>query len=335
MPRRTRVPPLVSLARPIWPARAAQLARLAIAWPSGVAGACALILAVGCAGPEAPAPAATDEAADLVLLGGTIVTLEEGAPEVEALAAKDGRIVALGSRAEIESQIGDATEVIELAPGELAIPGFIEGHAHFMGIGDSAIQLDLRGADSWQTIVDQVAAAVAETPPGQWIRGRGWHQDKWQTQRPSPSSRALPIHDSLSAVSPDQPGVPDPCQRPRGLFANAKAMELAGIDASAPPDPPGGEILRDAAGWRADRICFRETAAAPDPAQARSRDGGTPPPEEIARDGLSWPSEEVLWRKASPASRTPARRFEEIDAPGRGLGCRRCPEGLRLVDDGP
>jgi predicted amidohydrolase YtcJ len=102
-------------------------------------------------------------AADLVLVGGKIVTVDETNPEVEALAAKDGRIVALGDRSDLEAYIGEGTEVIDLA-GALAVPGLIEGHGHFMGLGDSRIQLDLTGA----------AKAAAEAQPGEWIRGRGW-----------------------------------------------------------------------------------------------------------------------------------------------------------------
>ncbi len=287
MPRRTRVSAPALPARNSLPARASQLAREAIAWPAGIAGACALILAVGCAAPEGSAPPAADEtAADLVLLGGTIVTLEEGAPQVEALAAKDGRIVALGTRAEVESRIGDATEVIELAPGELAIPGFIEGHGHFMGIGDSAIQLDLRGAESWQAIVDQVAAAVADTPPGQWIRGRGWHQEKWQTA-PEPAVEGFPVHDSLSAISPDHPVLLTHASG-HAVFVNAKALELGGVDAST-ADPPGGEILHQPDG--APSGLLRETAAGL-VQRARSADG-TPPPEEVERM-ISLAAQEVL-----------------------------------------
>ncbi len=123
------------------------------------------------------------EPADLVLLGGKIVTVDEDNPQVEALAARGGKIVAVGTRAEVESLVGDGTEVIELE-GRLAIPGFIEGHGHFLSLGDSRIQLDLTKAATWQGIVDKVAAAVAQASPGEWIRGRGWHQDKWDSVYP-------------------------------------------------------------------------------------------------------------------------------------------------------
>ncbi len=98
--------------------------------------------------------------------------------EGEAIAIAGDRILSVGSASEIAAYVTDETEVIDLN-GRLAIPGFIEGHAHFFGVGDSAMQLDLRQATSWSQIVDQVAAAAKELPKGSLIRGRGWHQEKW------------------------------------------------------------------------------------------------------------------------------------------------------------
>ncbi|MEM8963521.1 MAG: amidohydrolase [Acidobacteriota bacterium] len=192
--------------------------------------------------------------ADLVIWGGTIFTFNESDLTPEALAARDGIIVAVGSRASIEPLVGPETEVIELDRG-LAIPGFIEAHAHFIGLGDSMIQLDLRSASSWDDIVDMVAAAAADAEPGQWIRGRGWHQDKWN-EIPQPEIEGFPVHDSLSAVSPEHPVVLTHASG-HAVFVNAEAMRRAGIDAST-ADPPGGDLLRDAAGQPTGLL--RETA---------------------------------------------------------------------------
>ncbi len=207
-----------------------------------------------CDSGTSPQPAATESAADLVLLGGKIVTVDDAGREVQALAARDGKIVALGTREEIQAHIGDATEVLDLE-GRLAIPGFIEGHGHFLSLGDSRIQLDLTTGGNWQRIVDQVAQAAAQAAPGEWIRGRGWHQDKWDAV-PEPNVEGFPVHHSLSAVSPDNPVLLTHASG-HALFANAKAMELAGVDDST-ADPPGGDILRDAAG-KATGL-FRENA---------------------------------------------------------------------------
>src|SRR5437867_11866046 len=80
--------------------------------------------------------------ADLVLRGGRIVTLDERTPEAQALAVTGGRIVAVGSDAEIAGRIAASTQVIDLH-GQFAMPGFIEGHGHFLGIGESRMNLDL------------------------------------------------------------------------------------------------------------------------------------------------------------------------------------------------
>ncbi len=194
------------------------------------------------------------EPANLVLHRGKIATVDDQNPEVEALAARQGVIVALGSNDDIAQWIGPDTEVIDLE-GRLAVPGFIEGHGHFMGLGLSRIQLDLRQATRWQDILEQVAEAAESTPPGEWIRGRGWHQDKW-TEIPQPQLEGFPLHDSLSSVAPDHPVLLVHASG-HAAFVNAKAMELAGIDAST-PDPEGGEILRDAAGQATGLL--RETA---------------------------------------------------------------------------
>jgi len=200
-------------------------------------------------------PAVAQEPAELVLVNGRIVTLAEGQPVVQALAARGGRIVALGEDAAIRALAGEDTRVVDLQ-GALAIPGFIEGHAHFLGIGDARVQLDLMSVSSWEEIVALVAAAAKKATPGELIRGRGWHQEKWSSL-PAGSIAGLPTHASLSAVSPNNPVVLVHASG-HASFANAKAMEIAGVDA-ATANPEGGEIERDAAG--APTGMFRETAA--------------------------------------------------------------------------
>ena len=210
------------------------------------------------------------EHADLVLRNGTIVTVDDLIPEVDALAVRGDRIVAVGRAAELDRYIGDETQVIDL-DGRLAIPGFIEGHGHFLGIGDATLQLDLRGATSWAEVVALVEDTAARARPGELIRGRGWHQDKWDPP-PSPSVEGLPLHDALSAVSPVNPVLLRHASG-HATLANQKAMELAGITADT-PDPSGGEIVRDAAGNAIG--AFRETAAGLLSAARRDATPGVP-----------------------------------------------------------
>ena len=228
-----------------------------------------------------------DEPADLVLRNGNIVTVDDANPEAQALAVRDGRIVAVGSDSEIDAYVGSETEVIDLE-GKTAIPGFIEGHAHFMGVGNANLQLNLTEVANWDEIVAMVEEAVAEAQPGELILGRGWHQEKWD-RIPDPNVDGLPFHQGLSAVSPDNPVVLTHASG-HATYANAKAMELSGIDGNT-DDPTGGEIVRDASG---DPIgAFRETAAG---LLGPARRGATPPDprrvvelaqEEAMRKGIT------------------------------------------------
>jgi predicted amidohydrolase YtcJ len=125
------------------------------------------------------------------------------------------------------------------------VPGLIEGHAHFLGIGRAARILRLAPQRTWEEIVAAVGAAAASAKPGEWILGRGWHQEKWDSP-PVPDVEGFPVHDTLSAVSPANPVLLVHASG-HAAFANAAALAAAGIDART-PDPPGGEILRDATG---------------------------------------------------------------------------------------
>ena len=183
--------------------------------------------------------------ADIVIRGGRILTLDETLPEAQALAIGGNTILALGAIEEIQPLIGAATRIIELDPENLVLPGLIDAHGHFMSLGESLMQLDLRSPGTWDEIVDLVAAAVAETEPGEWIVGRGWHQDKWDTP-PVPSVEGLPVHASLSAVSPDNPVMLIHVSG-HGVFVNGRALANLGVSAEM-PDPEGGEFVRDAEG---------------------------------------------------------------------------------------
>ena len=192
--------------------------------------------------------------ADLVLLNGKIVTVDAKLPQAQALAAREGKIVAVGSDVEVRRHVGPKTRVIDLE-GKLAIPGFIEGHGHFTGLGESRMVLNLADARSWEQVIQIVARACNTAPPGKWIIGRGWHQGKWD-QPPRPNVEGYPTHAALSQVSPNNPVWLTHGTGHMG-FANSKAMDLAGVTRKT-ANPAGGEILRDASGNPTG--VFRETA---------------------------------------------------------------------------
>ena len=184
------------------------------------------------------------EPADLVVTNGKIVTMDASLPVAEALAARAGKIVELASAKKIQRYIGPATQVIDLG-GTLAVPGLIDAHVHFTGIGQAKLILDLTKAKNWDEIVAMVAEAVKKAKAGEWISGRGWHQEKWD-KAPEPNVNGLPTHAALSRVSPNYPVVLTHASGYSSL-ANAKAMQLAGITAKT-PNPRGGEIIKDAKG---------------------------------------------------------------------------------------
>ena len=193
--------------------------------------------------------------ADLVLLNGKIVTLEDSRPEAQAVAIVGDKISDLGSTDDIKRHVGPKTQLIDLK-GQLVIPGFIEGHGHFGGIGEAKLNLELQNAKSWDEIVAMVEQAAKKAKPGEWILGRGWHQEKWSSP-PQPNVEGFPTHASLSRASPANPVLLTHASG-HASFANAKAMEVSGVTAKT-PNPPGGDFLKDANGEPTG--LFRETAS--------------------------------------------------------------------------
>ncbi|AHG91608.1 Amidohydrolase 3 [Gemmatirosa kalamazoonensis] len=206
--------------------------------------------------------------ADLVLVHGTVVTVDSQRPNAQAVAVRGDRILAVGSDAEIRKLAGPDTRTIDLK-GRLLMPGFIEGHGHFTGLGNAKLVLDLTKARTWDDIVVQVGEAVRKARPGELIQGRGWHQDKWASP-PVPNVEGVPLHASLDRVSPDNPVVLGHASG-HASFVNGAMLRLAEIGRDT-PNPDGGEIVRDATGEptgllkeTAQRLTARGTAKLPQP----------------------------------------------------------------------
>lgn len=201
---------------------------------------------------QAAAPAVTP--ADLVLRGGKVATVDSALGDQQAIALTGHEITAVGSNEEISAYIGPETEVVELN-GRLVIPGFIEGHGHYMSLGRSKQILDLNNVRNWDEIVNKVAVAVDQAQPGEWIFGRGWHQDKWDSV-PDDAVDGVPRNNSLNAIAPDNPVLLGHASG-HAAFANDAALAAAGIDKDT-ADPAGGTIVRTPEG-RATGL-LRETA---------------------------------------------------------------------------
>jgi len=180
---------------------------------------------------------ASDDAADLIVRGATIHSVDPRRPSPEAFAVREGRFIEVGSLEAALRHAGSRTRVLDLS-GRTVLPGLIDSHLHLMGVGLDLQHVDLTHAATLEEVVRRTLAYAA-TSPDAWLLGDGWDQNLWP-------GGAFPTHDSLSAVLPSRPVV---LTRVDGhaLLANAKAMQLAGIDA-ATKEPPGGRIVHDAAG---------------------------------------------------------------------------------------
>jgi predicted amidohydrolase YtcJ len=273
--------------------------------------------------------------ADLVLRGGAIVTGDPARPRVEALAARDGRIVALGDAEDVSATVGPGTRVLELS-GATAYPGFIEAHGHFLGLGRALRRVDLRGAATWEDVVGLVRRAAAEARPGAWIVGWGWHQEKW-ARRPEPSVEGFPVNATLDAAGNGHPVLLKHAAGSHGGIANAEALERAGISAGT-PDPPGGRIVRDAAGRPtgvllesafalAETAYERDLAARPQAeVDADLEDEMAAAAEECVRKGVTsfqdagtTPALVARLRAAAEGGRLPLRLWVMLQAPGAEL----------------
>ncbi|HSD67316.1 MAG TPA: amidohydrolase [Vicinamibacteria bacterium] len=204
----------------------------------------ALCLALTASLPSLPSAARAEEPADLVLRNATVRTVDAKRPRAEAVAVRGRRIAAVGTNAEVLALVGPRTRVLDLA-GRTVVPGFEDSHAHLLGIGFARLDVDLVGTRSYAEVVERVAAAAATRRPGEWVRGRGWHEGKWDAPPPG-AVRGFPTHAALTAVSPENPVV---LERADGhaVLANAKAMAASGVT-RATRAPAGGEVVRDASG---------------------------------------------------------------------------------------
>jgi predicted amidohydrolase YtcJ len=247
-------------------------------------------------------------AADLVLQGGVVASVDPAIGVQEAIAIGGHEIVAVGSNAEISRYVGTDTRVVELQ-SRFVMPGFIEGHGHFMGLGESLQILDLSGAASWSEIVSMVATAADKARPGEWIFGRGWHQDKWDSL-PADAVDGVPRNEALNEAAPDNPVLLVHASG-HAAFANDAALAEGSIDGDT-PDPAGGTIVRTPDGEATGLL--RETAQRLLDAAVERYNGRLPPEEReaLARERVRLAGEEAL-RHGITSFHDAGTPFETID----------------------
>jgi predicted amidohydrolase YtcJ len=176
--------------------------------------------------------------ADLIIHNARLYAGDERNSTAEAIAIRGDRIARVGTSAEVLALAGPSTKVID-AGGATMVPGLHDAHGHFTELGASLQTLDLRGTASYQQVVEAVRQRVTQVRPGEWILGRSWDQNLWADQQ-------WPTHEALTAVSPNNPVYLTRVDGHAGL-ANRTALDAAGLTKIA-ADPPGGRIIRNAAG---------------------------------------------------------------------------------------
>jgi predicted amidohydrolase YtcJ len=205
----------------------------------------AMMLAGGCAWAQnSPMPAAAPPG--LIFLDGVIYSgagLAEDKPQtVEAMAIRDGKVMAVGTSAEIRSLAGPKTRIRDLHRGQTGVtifPGFDDAHVHLGSAATELTNLDLAGVKSLKQMMDAVADYARQAPAGRWITGGRWDQTSW-------AEKKLPTRQELDRVTAGHPAF---LVRVDGhiALANSAALQAAGITANSKP-PQGGAIDHDAHG---------------------------------------------------------------------------------------
>ena len=182
--------------------------------------------------------------ADLVIVHPKIYTVAITCDEVKegkrdfpiiedgGVAAKDGKIIAVGSASDMDQYIGAQTEVID-ASGKTLTPGFVESHMHCTWTGNNMRTIDFRSTTTRAAAREQILERVAQAQPGEWIEGNSWNELLWDVQKPFTARE-------LDEIAPDNPVF---CMRTcfHTAMVNSKALEAAGITSDT-PDPEGGTI---------------------------------------------------------------------------------------------
>ncbi|MFZ1784037.1 MAG: amidohydrolase [Ferruginibacter sp.] len=163
----------------------------------------------------------TSQKADLIIHHAKIYTVDDNFSMAEAMAVKDGKIIAIGKNEEILKQY--QSDSITDAGGKTVFPGFNDAHAHFMGYGSSLQRVNLVETESWEAVLNRCVEFAKTLPDGAWLTGRGWDQNDW-------AAKDFPSNSRLNELFPDRPVLISRIDG-HAAMANQKALELAGLKA--------------------------------------------------------------------------------------------------------
>jgi len=182
--------------------------------------------------------AQTKPSANLIITNAKVWTVDKAHPTAEAVAVLGDRIVAVGSKAEVDAWRSPQTTVID-AGGKLLLPGFNDSHVHFVSGGLQLDSLQLNDVTSPAEFARRVGERAKGASKGEWITGGDWDETKWNPAQ-------LPTKELIDPVTPETPVFLSRYDGHMAL-ANSVVLHLAGITAKT-PDPPGGTLVRDAQG---------------------------------------------------------------------------------------
>jgi predicted amidohydrolase YtcJ len=255
-----------------------------------LAGAAVVIASAGSRGKSANVPTA-----DTIIVRGKVYTMNARQPWAQAVAIREGKIIAVGDDAEIQKLRYGGTEVID-AGGKLVLPGFVDCHIHFLDGSLSLSRVNLDGAKGPAEIQQRLREYAAKHPGKDWIRGRGWDYAMF-------GAEALPHKKYLDEIFPDRPAFLEGYDG-HTYWANSKALALAGVTGKT-PDPPNGVIVHDPKTGEPTGA-LKESAAElvakilPKSTQSEKL--------EALRAGMKWANEHGLTRVHSAGG-----DFEELD----------------------
>ena len=172
--------------------------------------------------------------ATFMLYNGLIYTLDPTQPRVQAIAVRDGRVIAAGSEGKVQAVVGGRAEGINLR-GRAVIPALTDAHVHLVIHGLMKRDIRLEGIDDLDVVLRSIAAGAQHVPEGAWVRGSGWDHTLWGGRWPNAAM--------LDALIPDRP-VALVRKDGHSAWVNSRALQIAGIDDNT-PDPPGGTIQRE------------------------------------------------------------------------------------------
>lgn len=253
----------------------------------------AALVALGAADAQL-ADAQSAKSADVIIQHAKVYTVDARLPSAQAIAVSNGRIVAVGSDADVAKWRGAKTTIVDAA-GKVVLPGFTDTHVHFLEGALSLLRVNLEGAKDVADIQRRLRAYAASHPGNGWIQGRGWNYGMF-------GSKALPDKSSLDQIFPDRPVFLEGYDG-HTTWANSVALRKAGITRDT-PDPPNGIIVRDPRTREA-------TGALKEAASRLVRDSVPSPSRQEKRDayvaGMKWANAHGLTRVHSAGG-----DFEEL-----------------------